>query len=194
MTLNSAQLRQIDEKEAKAISQGLKRHPVYIILENVLDTYNIGGFFRLADAVAAKKVYLCGQCATPPDHKIVKASVRTYKLVPWEHKPSVQAALSDLRSVRGLQVIAVEQHATARDYRRVSCRFPIAFIFGHETNGVSDEALDLADDIIEIPMYGINKSLNVMVAAGIALFHIVHKARRSQLGFLGKWRRPQYTK
>lgn len=194
MTLNSAQLRQIDEEEARVMSQAIKRHPVYIILENILDTYNIGGFFRLADAVAAEKIYLCGECATPPNHKITKASVGTYKIVPWEHKESVKAALSDLKHIRGLQVVAVEQHANAKDYRRISSRFPIAFIFGHETTGVSEEALDLADDIIELPMYGLNKSLNVMVAAGIALYHLVHKARRSQLGFLGKWRRPQYTK
>ncbi len=188
MTLNSAELRKIDEDQALAISAVVKRHPVYIILENVLDTYNIGGFFRLADAVAAEKIYLCGNCAVPPDHKIVKASVGTYKLVPWEHKKTVRAALADLRSIRGLQVVAVEQHASSKDYRKVEYNFPIAFIFGHETTGITEEALDLVDDVIELPMYGVNKSLNVMVAAGIAVYYALAKCRKDRMRFLKKWR------
>lgn len=190
MTLNSAQLRKISPEEAQEASQSVKRHPVYFILEDVLDTYNIGGFFRLAEAVAAQKIYLCGGCATPPDHKIVKASVGTYKLVPWEHKPTVRAALADLRGVRGLQVIAVEQHPRSKDYRRVDYSFPIAFVFGHETTGVTPETLDLVDEIVELPMYGVNKSLNVMVAAGIAVYHALYKCRRKKIGFLAGWKKP----
>lgn len=188
MTLNSAELRKIDEDQARALSVTVNRHPIYIILENVLDTYNIGGFFRLAEAVAAEKVYLCGECAVPPDHKIVKASVGTYKLVPWEHKKTARAALADLRSVRGLQVVAVEQSAAAKDYRKVEYNFPIAFVFGHETTGISEETLDLVDDVIELPMYGLNKSLNVMVAAGIALYYALNKCRKDRVRFLKRWR------
>ena len=188
MTLNSAELRSIDEDQARSLSAGVKRHPIYIILENVLDTYNIGGFFRLAEAVAAEKIYLCGECAAPPDHKIVKASVGTYKLVPWEKKKTARAALADLRSVRGLQVVAVEQSPASRDYRKIRYNFPIAFVFGHETTGITEDTLDLVDDIIELPMYGINKSLNVMVAAGIALYYALGKCRKDRVRFLKKWR------
>lgn len=188
MTLNSAELRNIDEDQARALRVTVKRHPIYIILEDVLDTYNIGGFFRLAEAVAAEKIYLCGACATPPDHKIVKASVGTYKLVPWEYKKTARAALADLRSIRGLQVVAVEQSVSSKDYRKIKYNFPIAFVFGHETTGITAETLDLVDDIIELPMYGINKSLNVMVAAGISLYHALAKCRKDRVRFLKKWR------
>lgn len=184
MTLNSAELRKIDAHEAQAIGETVRRHPIYIILENVLDTYNIGGFFRLADAVAAEKLYLCGDCAIPPDHKIVKASVGTYKFVPWEHKTSVRAALVDLRSVRGLQVVAIEQHPDSTNYRKADYDFPLAFVFGHETNGITPETLELVDEIIEIPMYGVNKSLNVMVAAGIAVYWALDKCRRDKFKLL----------
>lgn len=183
MTLNSAELRKLEESEALKLSQSLTRFPLYIILENVLDTYNIGGFFRLADAVAAEKIYLCGECAVPPDHKIVKASVGTYKIVPWEHKNSVAEAIKDLRAISDLQVIAVEQSESALDYRQVKYSFPLAFVFGHETRGISPESLKLVDSTIELPMHGLNKSLNVMVAAGIALYWAVEKSQKSSKGF-----------
>lgn len=183
MTLNSQELRKISEAEARALSQNLRRSPLYIILENVLDTYNIGGFFRLADAVAAEKIYLCGDCALPPDHKIVKASVGTYKIVPWAHKASVAEALDELKAVKGLKVLAVEQSATAIDYRQYKYSFPLAFVFGHETRGVSPEALALVDKTIELPMHGLNKSLNVMVAAGIALYWALEKCQRPRWFF-----------
>ncbi|MCL6096671.1 MAG: TrmH family RNA methyltransferase, partial [Patescibacteria group bacterium] len=52
----------------------IKRRENYFILEDVLDTYNVGGIFRLADAIGVKKVYLCGLTETPPNPRIKKAS------------------------------------------------------------------------------------------------------------------------
>ena len=50
----------------------IRKNPIYIIVDNVLDTYNIGGIFRLADAVSAEKVYLCAGAETPPHIRIKK--------------------------------------------------------------------------------------------------------------------------
>ncbi|MEK7450927.1 MAG: TrmH family RNA methyltransferase, partial [Patescibacteria group bacterium] len=61
------------EKQLKKI----KKNPIYIILDNVLDTYNVGAIFRLADAVAAKRILLCGETETPPHTRIKKASINT---------------------------------------------------------------------------------------------------------------------
>ena len=78
--MNAAQLRKADPKlKIENLKLKIKRRDIYIILDNVLDTYNIGSVFRLADAVAAKKVYLCGQTETPPNHRIKKTSINTKK-------------------------------------------------------------------------------------------------------------------
>ena len=50
---------------------------------------------------------------------------------------------------------------------------PIAVVVGHETNGVSKEVLDQADIIVELPMYGINNSLNVWGSAAVVLYKIL---------------------
>ena len=97
MKLNSKELRDIPQSEAEHISTDIVRRPLYLILENIYDTYNIGGIFRLADALAVSKIYLCGEMETPPNHKIQKASVGTYKIVPWEYKATALEAIDELR-------------------------------------------------------------------------------------------------
>src|SRR4030042_2185299 len=154
----------------------IKKNPIYIILDNVLDTYNIGSIFRLADVVAAKKIFLCGQTETPPNHRIKKASVDTWKWVTWEYAPSAKKALAKLRMENGkLKIYAVEQHQKSIPYNKVDYQLPCAVVVGHETEGVSKEVLKMADEIVEIPMFGVNKSLNVMVSCGIVLFEIVKR-------------------
>lgn len=155
----------------------IKRNPVYIILDNVLDTYNIGSVFRLADAVAAQKVFLCGDTETPPNSRIKKASINTTEWVPWEHTESATHAIEKLRKdVPGIKVYSVEQNEESVPYDRVEYQFPVAIIVGHETHGVSQEAMAASDAIVEMPMWGINISLNVMVSLGIMLYKVMEQS------------------
>lgn len=176
--LNAKQLRV--SQPHKADLDKIKRREIYIICDNVLDTYNIGSIFRLADAVAAKCVYLCGQSETPPNSRIAKASVGTDKWVPWQHFANAKAAIENLKfKIENLRVIAIEQSPKSTDFRKVNYQQlttsnqALVFIVGHETEGVSKEALRLADQIVEIPMFGVNKSLNVMVSLAIVLYKAV---------------------
>ena len=165
-------LKQTTEEERKTV----KKNPVYIILDNVLDTYNIGSVFRLADAVAATKVYLCGGTEIPPNHRIKKASINTTEWVEWEYASSAVEAISNLKSqISNVQIIAIEQAEGSVPYDRVEYTFPIALVVGHESDGVSEETLAACNKIVELPMWGVNKSLNVMVSLGIVLYHSMVK-------------------
>lgn len=149
----------------------IKKNPIYIIVDNVLDTYNIGAIFRLADAVAAEKVILCGESETPPNHRIKKASINTTEWVAWEYNASTVEAISNLKSqISNIQIIAVEQDERSVPYDSINYTFPLALVVGHETDGVSQEVLDQCDYIAELPMWGVNVSLNVMVSLGIMLY------------------------
>jgi tRNA G18 (ribose-2'-O)-methylase SpoU len=192
-------------KPDKKILKTLKKNPIYIIVENVLDTYNVGAIFRLADAAAVSKVILVGDTATPTDpklgHKIHKASCGVWQWVDWEYAQSIGDALSGITNYElritniksklkirknktnsqlpftnyHLQVVAIEQHKKSIPYSDFNYHFPLVLILGHETTGVSREALQVSDAIVEIPMFGVNKSLNVMVSLAIVLWHILGK-------------------
>ncbi len=174
MKLNAKELRttkSTPEKFAK-----IKKNPIYIILDNVLDTYNIGAIFRLADAVAAEKVILCGESEIPPHTRIKKASINTTEWVAWEYAEDAKDAITKLReTISNVQIVAIEQSQRSIPYDKFDYKFPIAFVLGHETNGVSKEVLKMADGVVELPMFGVNKSLNVMVSLGIVLFKVVEK-------------------
>ncbi len=161
---------------SKAQLKKIKKNPIYIILDNVLDTYNVGAIFRLADAVSAEKVYLCGQTETPPNSRIKKASINTTEWVAWSYSPTAVGALQELKNQNSkLKIIAIEQSSKSKPYDKVQYTFPIALVVGHETEGVSKEVLKIADQIVEIPMWGVNKSLNVMVSLGIVLYEVAKK-------------------
>lgn len=178
MKLAAKQLRVSEPTELE--KKKIKRRPIYIVCDNILDTYNLGSIFRLADAVAASKVYLCAGSETPPNTKIARASVGTDKWVPWEYKASASEAISNIKSqISNVKIIAIEQNPKAIDFRKLDCEpltvnseLAVAFVLGHETTGLSAETLKLCDEIVEIPMFGINKSLNVMVSLAIVLFQI----------------------
>src|SRR5579872_2586382 len=92
--------------------QSLKKNPIYIICDNVIDTYNIGSIFRLADAVSAEKVYLCGVSETPPNTRIKKASINTTEWVNWEYFEKTENAIKDVRSnAENIQIVAIEQNS-----------------------------------------------------------------------------------
>jgi tRNA G18 (ribose-2'-O)-methylase SpoU len=172
MKLDAKKLR-LSEHDPEVFKK-IKRNPIYIIVDNVLDTYNIGSIFRLADAVAVEKVYLCAGTETPPHHRIKKASINTTEWVPWEYKKTAVDAINDLREkVKDIQIVSIEQNEKSIPYDEISYSFPVALIIGHETDGVSQEAMEASDYIAEMPMWGINISLNVMVSLGIMLYKVM---------------------
>ena len=178
MKLNAKELRDVKEEDISENLKLIKRRSIYFILENIYDTYNIGGLFRLADALAIEKIYLCGEMEVPPNARIKKASIGTYKVVPWEDQKTAGEAIEELRKIQisnnKLQIIAVEQHPISIPYQKADYSLPMALILGNETYGVTEETLKLVDKIVEIPMWGINKSLNVIISAAIVSYWVVN--------------------
>lgn len=176
MKLNSKQLR--ISKPSEGDRRVLVTRPIWIVLDNVLDTYNIGGLFRLADAVAAKELILCAGSETPPSSRIHKSAVGTENWVAWRYFGTALEALLNLKSeYPNLKILIVEQDKKAVLLNEIDYQIPgdqpLAVVVGHETDGVSKETMNLADVVVEIPMRGINKSLNVIVSAAVVLYRLI---------------------
>lgn len=174
--LGAEDLRVIIPTEEQLEKIKKSRQEIYIVLDNVLDTYNIGSVFRLADAVGAKKVYLCAGSETPPNHRIKKASIGTWQWVEWEYDSTAVEAISKIKKQKpNIKIVAVELDEKAIDYTKADYSLPIALVVGHESDGVSKEVLEMCDTIVQLPQLGINKSLNVMVSLGIVLYEVLEK-------------------
>jgi len=173
LKLGAKELRDIIPTTKEVAS--IYRRDIFIIIDNVLDTFNTGSMFRLADAVGCKHIYLIGNTDTPDDpkvgHKIHKSSVGTHRWVAWTHFNTITEAIEDIRKINSqTKIFAVEQNKKSIPYTKADLSEPLALIVGHETRGVSKEGLKLADAILEIPMHGVNKSLNVLISLAIVCY------------------------
>ncbi len=150
--------------------------PVSIVLENVRSMYNVGSFFRTADASGAVKLCLCGITASPPKHAITKTALGAEEVVPWEHTWDAPGVVRRLRA-EGCEIAAIETSLHAVDLFDWQPKFPVALLFGHETDGLSAELSAMADTHVRIPMLGKKHSLNVSTAGGVVLFELLRKYR-----------------
>ncbi|MBI3486451.1 TrmH family RNA methyltransferase [Candidatus Daviesbacteria bacterium] len=179
LKLNAKQLRK-GEFKVQSKNLKIKKNDIYIILDNVLDTYNIGSIFRLSDALACRLIYLCGDTETPPNHRIKKASINTTEWVEWKYAPDAVGVIKNLKfKIKNLQVVAIEQTKNSIPFDKFNYKLPIALVVGNETTGVSKEALELVDEVVELPMYGVNISLNVMISLGIVLYKVIETTELS---------------
>lgn len=144
---------------------------VYLITDRIRSLHNVGSLFRTADAFGVAKLYLCGYTATPPRKEISKVALGAEETVPWEKRTQTWKLVEELQA-QGVYVVALEKTKKSVAIDSWHPKFPLALVVGNEVNGVSAGVLSRADAIVHIPMLGQKESLNVSVAAGIALYAV----------------------
>lgn len=150
--------------------------PVTVLLENVRSLYNVGAFFRTADAVALQKLFLTGITGYPPQQMIAKTALGAEETVPWQHSKDARPVIEQLRAA-GHEIAAIETSAHAIDLFEWRPRFPVCVLFGHETDGLTPQVSAMADTHIRIPMLGRKHSLNVASAGAVVLYELLRKYR-----------------
>jgi tRNA G18 (ribose-2'-O)-methylase SpoU len=160
---------------AGAVYDGLTL-PVSILLDNVRSLYNVGAFFRTADAAGIEKLYLCGITGRPPQRAITKTALGAEETVPWEHAWEPVPVAAGLRG-RSYEIAAIETSVHAVDLFAWEPRFPVCLLFGHEVEGLRPELSALADTHVRIPMLGGKHSLNVATAGGVVVYELLRKYR-----------------
>ena len=151
-----------------------KRYPITVIAENIRSLYNVGSMFRTSDGAFIEKLWLCGYTGFPPRKEIDKTALGSVETVPWEHTEDTISVIKRLKS-DGYLIAALEHTDSSKNYFEAEYTFPLCIMLGNEVEGLSEEAVSLADMAIEIPMYGIKQSLNVSVAYGIIVYHLIEK-------------------
>ena len=132
--------------------------------------------FRTSDGFAVEQIVLCGITGQPPHREIEKTALGATQSIDWIYYPDTIQAINDLKT-KGYQIIAVEQakNSVQLNNFKTSADKKYVLIFGNEVNGVSDEAMALIDECIEIPQFGTKHSFNIVVSAGIVLWDLYAK-------------------
>ena len=90
----------------------------------------------------------------------------------WEYQKQSLTVINELKN-DGFQIISLEQDSRAKSLKDFKAPEQFALVVGNEVTGISKEILDISDTILEIPVQGGKKSLNVSVATGVALFMLL---------------------
>ena len=150
--------------------------PAAVLLENVRSLYNVGAFFRTADGVGLRRLYLAGITGYPPQNMISKTALGAEETVEWEHTRETESKIGELRD-EGWEIAAIETSVHAVDLFDWQPRFPVCVLFGHETDGLTPGVAALADTHVRIPMLGRKHSLNVASAGSVVMYELLRKYR-----------------
>jgi len=148
-------------------------HDLAVLLQSVEYPANVGSIFRIADGAGLRQLVLTGITPTPPHPTIDKVGRFKSGKVPWRYERDPLAAMMVLKS-NGYHIVALELADTAVPYHQYPYPQKTCLVVGHEDHGVTKATLNACDAAVFVPMYGKGRSLNVHVALGIVIYHILH--------------------
>jgi tRNA (guanosine-2'-O-)-methyltransferase len=144
-----------------------------IVMENIHDPHNVSAVLRSCDAAGVMEVQLIYTDVDFPDIG-KKSSASAKKWMELRQFSNVNDCYKKLHD-EGFTIYATHLEKKAKSLFEIDMTQKIAIVVGNEHNGVSPEAAQAADGILQIPMYGMIQSLNVSVATAVILFEAVRQ-------------------
>ncbi len=155
----------------KAYAEG--REPFFLILDRVTDVRNFGAMARTAECAGLDGIIIEEKGNAPVTGDAVKTSAGALSHLPVCRVPDLRKTVKLLQE-NGIQVVACTEKAEKVLYE-LDLKIPTALVLGSEEDGISHELLRGADILAKIPMKGKIGSLNVSVAAGVAIYEVVRQ-------------------
>jgi 23S rRNA (guanosine2251-2'-O)-methyltransferase len=153
--------------------EGARTPALLVLLDGVEDPRNLGAILRTVDAAGADGVLLPDRHSAGLSETVSRASAGGIEHVQVARIGNVSQAIDELKA-RGVWVVGFDASGTERwdavDYRR-----PIALVLGGEGRGIRRLVRERCDHLVSLPLFGHVGSLNVSVAAGIALYEVLRQ-------------------
>ena len=143
-----------------------------VLLEHVEKPHNLSAILRSCDAVGALEAHAVSFDGRPRTFN--STAQGSQKWVPLHDHPDAETAIRCLKD-RGFRLYGTHLGVDAKDYRDCDFTGPTAFALGAEKWGLTDQARDLMDEALFIPMRGMVQSLNVSVATATLLFEALRQ-------------------
>jgi 23S rRNA (guanosine2251-2'-O)-methyltransferase len=165
----------LDNLIDRAYSEG--REPFFLLLDRITDVRNFGAIARTAECAGLDGIVIGEKGNAPITSDAMKTSAGALNHLPVCRERDLKKTLQLLRD-NGIRVVACTEKAS-KDLYEVNLTGPIALIMGSEEDGISDPLIREADELAKIPMKGRIGSLNVSVAAGVAIYEVVRQKMKS---------------
>lgn len=154
----------------------VRMRELHVIANDIRSRENTGAIFRTCEFLGATKLWLTGYTPAPSDPKLLKVSLGAETSVAWERVMDVRAAIARLKD-DGCTVVGLELAPGAEDLADVRLPDRVALLLGNEVTGIPPSLLALCDRTVMIARKGTKESLNVAVAAGIAIWKMLEEGR-----------------
>ncbi len=156
-----------------------------VAVEDIYQPHNASAVLRTCDCFGVQDVHIIenrNEYRLNPGVELGTAqwlTLHRYR----DGENNTPTAIDSLRAA-GYRVVATTPHTNQVALEELDLRAgPVALLFGNELDGLSDTALEAADEHLVIPMYGFVESFNISVSAAIVLHHLAHALRASDLDY-----------
>lgn len=167
---------EVEEARAYSVQDlvlGASGVPLLVVLDGIEDPHNVGAILRTADAAGACGVIRQSRHAAPLGGVAAKAAAGALSHVRIAEVVNIARAIEELKEAN-VWTVGLAGDSPKR-YDQLDLRLPTAFVLGAEGSGLRRLVRERCDWLVSIPLYGHVESLNVSVAAGIALFEAVRQ-------------------
>lgn len=150
-----------------------KTFPITLVCDHIYFQQNIGSLFRISEAFGVENIIFLGKDIPLTPRKINKTSRSTHLHVPHQIVEETSELIEYLQQ-NNFEIIALEITSNSKPLKEVVIpeNKKTALVIGSEINGISDELLQICNQVVHINMFGQNSSMNVVQAASIALYEI----------------------
>lgn len=164
--LSSTELKRL-HRERRQSTEGR----LALLLDGVQTPYNVGSILRTAAALRVDHLWLVGPTAAPTDAKTQKTALGSQKFLTWTIIPAIADA-ARLVKADGYRLVGVELADTALPLHEIDLTGAVCLAVGHEDRGLSAGCLEACDAVGYLPMLGKIGSLNVAMAASMAMYEV----------------------
>jgi len=166
--------------QIQAISPTRTNH-ISVVMENLYYTQNMSAVIRTCDCMGVQEVHIVGNQNTPRINKHVALGANKWVDIKRDQKRPVKEALQSIKD-KGYRLVATLPGEGSQSLSDLDVtKGKIALLFGQELCGLTEEAIEMADERVTIPMWGFSDSFNISVSAGICLYELKKKLTESSL-------------
>jgi 23S rRNA (guanosine2251-2'-O)-methyltransferase len=176
----AADLAEAESFSVGELLSGLSTPPLLVVLDGIEDPHNVGAILRTVDAAGAHGVIRQSRHAAPLSGAAAKASAGAVSHVKVADVVNIARAIEELKAA-GVWTVGLAG-GVERTYDQIDMTLPTALVLGAEGSGLRRLVRERCDWVVSIPLFGHVDSLNVSVAAGIALFEAVRQRRQRSFG------------
>lgn len=163
--------------DAEAILDSITSETIFILLDGVEDTHNLGAIIRTAECAGATAIIVPERRAAHLTEVVAKASAGAIEYMPVARVTNLASFIEQLKK-RNVWVVGLDANGQM-NYDQYDYNGATALVFGSEGAGLHRLVRERCDVIVSVPMRGKITSLNVSVTVGVVLFEAIRQRQRN---------------